>query len=136
VELVGHAELVLHTGDLTTRGVLDELASLGPPVHAVRGNVDEPALRVQLPERLVVEWEGRRIGVVHDAGPAPRRHELLRSWFPDCDLVAYGHTHLPETTLVDGIWIVNPGSPTERRRAPARTMAVVVDGRPTLVTLS
>jgi putative phosphoesterase len=98
--------------------------------------MDEPALRAQLPERLVVEWKGVRIGVVHDAGTREGRHARLLGWFPGCDLVAYGHTHLPEMTQLDGVWVVNPGSPTERRRARARTMALVEGGSPRLVALS
>jgi uncharacterized protein len=109
---------------------------VGPAVRAVHGNMDEPALRAQLPERLVVEWAGLRIGLVHDAGPREGRHARLLGWFPGCDLVAYGHTHVPEVTQVGRGWVVNPGSPTERRRAPTRTMAVLEGGRPRLVTLS
>ena len=134
VELRREASLVLHLGDFTAASVLEELRELGP-VEAVYGNMDEWALREALPERLVVEAEGLRIGLVHDPGPASGRHERLRGLFPDCVLVAYGHTHLPEATLVDGVWFVNPGSPTERRRAPAHTMAVVRDGMPELVTV-
>ena len=126
---------MLHTGDLTTREARSELERLGPPVLAVSGNVDEPTLRASLPERLVVESEGLRIGLVHDAGPSRGRHERLRAWFPGCDVVAYGHTHAPEVAFADGVWIVNPGSPTERRRSPHRSLAVVESGRPRLVTL-
>jgi len=104
-------------------------------VEAVHGNVDEPAVRAALPERLVVEAEGLRIGVVHDGGRRAGRHERLRAWFPGCDAIAYGHSHLPEVVRSEGVWILNPGSPTERRRAPARTMIVLRDGVPELVEL-
>jgi putative phosphoesterase len=114
--------------------VLEELRELAP-VAAVRGNMDDAALYAALPERTVVEVEGLRFGLVHDPGPAAGRHERLRSWFPGCGLVVYGHTHRPEATLDEGVWIVNPGSPTERRRSPAHTMAVIRDGRPQLVRL-
>jgi hypothetical protein len=97
--------------------------------------MDEPALRAELLPRLVVEAEGLRIGVVHDAGPSGGRHERLRQAFPECDLIAYGHTHMPEIARTGGVWIVNPGSPTERRRAPEHTMAVVEGGEPQLVSL-
>ena len=127
---------MLHTGDVTTVAALAELEAIGPPVRAVRGNVDEPALRAALPERLELEWEGLRIGLVHDAGPAAGRYERLLGRFPGCGLVAYGHTHAPEVSLLDDVSIVNPGSPTERRRSLYRTMAVVEKGRPRLVTLS
>jgi putative phosphoesterase len=135
VELLQRAELVLHTGDVTTLEALAALEELGAPVRGVQGNMDEPGLRLRFPERLVVEQEGIRIGLVHDAGRRDRRHERLLGWFQGCDLVAYGHTHMPEVTRVGHVWVVNPGSPTERRRAPARTMALVEDGQPRLVTL-
>lgn len=134
MQVLRQASVIVHTGDLTTAAVLDELSALGP-VEAVRGNMDAPELRGLLPERRTVEAEGLRVGLVHDAGPATGRHERLAGWFPGCDLVAYGHTHLPEVARHGPAWIVNPGSPTERRRAPGHTMAVVLDGEPRLVAL-
>ncbi len=132
--LLGEAEAILHVGDFTEASVLAVLEAYAP-VYAVHGNMDEWPLRESLPERRVVEVGGLRIGLVHDPGPAEGRHARLRSWFPRCALVAYGHTHLPEATLDSGVWIVNPGSPTERRRAPRHTMAVIENGTPRLVDL-
>jgi len=97
--------------------------------------MDEAALRAELPARLVVEAEGLRVGLVHDAGPAQGRHGRLLDAFPNCEVVAYGHTHLPEVTRAAASWIVNPGSPTERRRASAHTMVVIEAGEPELVSL-
>lgn len=131
VEILRRADAIVHTGDLTSVAALDALRAFAP-VHAVQGNVDEPDVRARLPARLVVELEGLRFGVVHDGGARAGREARLRSWFPECDVVAYGHSHLPEIRSYDGCWIVNPGSPTERRRAPARTVAVVEDGMPKL----
>jgi putative phosphoesterase len=91
----------------------------------VHGNADEPALRTALPARLVVEARGARIGMLHDAGPRAGRHERLAAAFAGCDVVVYGHSHLPEAAQVGEAWIVNPGSPTERRRAPTRSMALI-----------
>jgi putative phosphoesterase len=104
--------------------VLRELEACAP-VEAVFGNIDEPALRAALPERRVVEVDGARIGLVHIAGPRAGRAERLVAWFPGCDAVVYGHTHLPQLEQHRGVWILNPGSPTERRRAPARSMVAV-----------
>ena len=116
------AELVLHTGDHSTVASLEELRALGPPVEAVFGNADEPALRELLPKELVVEAGGARIGVTHVPGPRAGREERLRARFPGCDAVLYGHTHVPQVEQHGGVWILNPGSPTERRRSPAWTM--------------
>ncbi len=128
------AQLIVHTGDFTAASVLEKLRGYAP-VAAVHGNVDEPLLRATLPERAVVEHEGIAIGVVHDPGPAADRHRRLREWFPRCAIIAYGHTHAPEVATLGGTWVVNPGSPTERRRAPGHTLAVVRERRPELVRL-
>jgi putative phosphoesterase len=129
LERLRAADVVLHAGDLTGVGVLGELHALGPPVHAVCGNADEPALLAVLPERLEVEIEGARIGMTHVGGPAAGREARLAARFPDCDAVVYGHTHLPQVARVAGLWVLNPGSPTERRRSPTRAMLELeIDG--------
>jgi uncharacterized protein len=119
--------------------VLEELRALGP-IEAVYGNMDEPALRESLPKERVVEVGGARLGVVHVPGPAAGRKARLAARFPGCGAVIYGHTHIPQVERVGGVWILNPGSPTERRRGPVHSMLVLeVEGaeiRPQLVTLS
>jgi uncharacterized protein len=118
--------------------VLRELEVFAP-VEAVVGNMDEAALRAELPERRVVDVEGVRIGLVHIPGARAGREQRLVSWFPGCGAVVYGHTHVPELERYRGVWILNPGSPTERRRAPRRSLIVLeVTGkglRPDLVEL-
>ncbi len=125
----------MHTGDFTTASVLADLERFAP-VTAVQGNMDDGELRRLLPVRGTAELEGIRIGLVHDGGPAHGRHERLRELFPGCDLIAYGHSHMPEAFRDSNGWILNPGSPTERRRAPGHTMIVIRDGQPDLVALS
>jgi putative phosphoesterase len=120
---------------VTAVSVLEELEQLAP-VAAVHGNMDEPALREALPGRLVVEAEGLRIGLVHDARAAAGRYARLVEVFPGCDVIAYGHTHLPEQARVGETWILNPGSPTERRGAPEHTMILLEGGEPQLVSLA
>jgi uncharacterized protein len=110
------ADLIIHGGDFSAASVLEELRALGPPVHAVYGNADEPVLRDLLPKELVVEVEAVRIGVVHIPGPVAGREERLVRRFPRCDAVVFGHTHLPVVERAGGVWLLNPGSPTERRR--------------------
>jgi hypothetical protein len=118
------ADLILHGGDVSTVAVLEELEALGPPVAAVLGNVDEPALAGRLPEERIVDAAGARIAMVHDAGPAARRLERMRVRFPDADAVVFGHSHIPLHEQRDGFQIFNPGSPTDRRRQPRHTMGV------------
>jgi putative phosphoesterase len=119
------ADLILHAGDVVAASVLEDLAALGPPLHAVHGNMDDAALQRSLPDTLVVEAGGLRIGVTHDPGPRAGREERLARRFPGCAAVVYGHTHIPQVEQVGETWILNPGSPTERRRAPAHTMLVL-----------
>ena len=117
------ADAILHTGDLAQFAVLEELRSLGPPVHAVRGNADGTELAALLPDRLELELEAVRLAMVHNPGPRAERLRRLRARFPAADAVVFGHTHVPEHARDDGFQIFNPGSPTERRRlTPALSM--------------
>jgi putative phosphoesterase len=118
------ADAILHAGDFAAVEVLRDLERFGVPVHGVWGNVDSPELREELPERRVVEAAGARIGMIHVPGPGRGRLERLRETFPGADAVVFGHTHMPEHSDAGGFQIFNPGSPTERRRAPAKTMGV------------
>ncbi len=123
------ADLILHAGDICTLSVLADLRAHGE-VMAVHGNVDDREVRTALPEQRVVEAGQVTIGMVHDAGPRAGRRERLRRWFPDADAVVFGHSHLPlHEGEPGGFQIFNPGSPTERRRAPQHTMGIAtVDG--------
>lgn len=116
------ADLILHAGDVVAAEVLAELEALGPPVRAVHGNMDDATLRARLPATLVAEAGSVRIGMTHDAGPRAGREERLVGRFPHCAAVVYGHTHQPQVARVGEVWILNPGSPTERRWAPTHTM--------------
>jgi uncharacterized protein len=115
------ADLIVHAGDFSEASVLAELRELGRVV-AVHGNVDGPELRDELPESLSLDLDGATLAMVHDAGPAKGRLERLRARFPDADAVVFGHSHMPLHEERDGFQIFNPGSPTERRRAPHRSM--------------
>ena len=138
LDLLEEAEIILHGGDVTTGAVLDELRKLAP-LHAVHGNQDDADLKATLPERLVAEIAGVRIGMIHDAGRRHGRAERLAAAFPGCDAVVYGHSHVPEVSRHGELWILNPGSPTERRSAPRRSLLAVEVGsgeiRPRLVEL-
>jgi uncharacterized protein len=132
VELLQAADLILHAGDFVHTEVLRQLERYRE-VIAVHGNVDEPALRRELPAERIVELAGGvRIGMVHDAGPRSGRSARMRRRFPDAHAAIFGHSHLPlhEVDPASGFQLFNPGSPTERRRAPQHTMgiAIVADG--------
>ena len=102
--------------------------------------MDEPELKATLPRERVVEGGETRIGMVHVPGPAAGREARLAARFPDCHAVVYGHTHVPHVERFQHLWILNPGSPTERRSAPVYSMLVVEIRRgrimPQLVTLT
>ncbi|HEU5214156.1 MAG TPA: metallophosphoesterase family protein, partial [Gaiellaceae bacterium] len=132
LERLRASELILHAGDVTAASVLAELEAIGPPVHAVHGNMDDAELRELLPEARVVDVGGLRIGMTHDPGPGAGREERLLRRFPGCAAVVYGYTHQPQLERVGEVWILNPGSPTERRRAPSHTMLVLEVARETI----
>ena len=124
VEHLRGADAILHAGDLMELSVLQELEQLGPPVHAVRGNVDSAQLQARLPLTRTVDADGAMIALVHDAGPAAGRLDRLRRRFPEADAVVFGHSHIPLQETRAGFTIFNPGSPTERRRSPHHTMGL------------
>lgn len=116
------ANLILHAGDVLVGEVLDDLARFAP-VHAVLGNND-PELSGQLPETCELDVAGLAVAMVHDSGQVKGRARRLRRWFPAAQLVVFGHSHIPVNEGgADGQWLLNPGSPTERRRQPEHTVA-------------
>lgn len=119
------ADVILHAGDIRTLEVLEALREIGPPLHAVAGNVGEPSLRRELPEAIELELGGVRLAMTHDAGPARGRPARLRARFPRAAVVIFGHSHVPLCEAAPGgFQIFNPGSPTERRRSPDHTMGI------------
>ena len=124
LELLAGADAVLHAGDILDAGVLAELEALAP-TRAVLGNNDRSLLG-HLPESLVVDLDGVRVGVVHDAGPSRGREARMARRFPDAAVVVHGHSHVPSITEgLGGQLLVNPGSPTQRRSQPHHTIATL-----------
>jgi putative phosphoesterase len=124
------ADLVLHAGDVLTAEFLEELAGFAPTL-AVLGNNDGE-LAGQLPEERLLTVEGFRVAMVHDSGPRQGRESRLHRRFPTAGLVVFGHSHIPvDGPGLDGQWLFNPGSPTERRRQPVHTFGRlnIDDGR-------
>ena len=129
-EALDGVDLVLHAGDVCLPETLDELAAFAP-VRAVRGNNDGPDVEAWgAPEVLELTLEGVAVAMLHDSGPAKGRGARLRRRFPEADLVVFGHSHIPWDEVHDGQRAFNPGSPTDRRRQPHRTMGelVLADG--------
>jgi putative phosphoesterase len=124
VRICRDSDLIIHAGDFSEKSVLEQFRSLGPPVIAVHGNVDSKDLRRWLPETTTVEVESVRVGVIHDAGPRKGRLTRMKERFPGHDAVIFGHSHLPLHEEEEGFQIFNPGSPTERRRSPFKSMGV------------
>jgi uncharacterized protein len=120
------ADLIVHAGDLMDPALLEELARHAP-VRAVRGNVDP--LEVDLPETQEWAFGGAAVAMVHDSGLRKGRRARLRRWFPEARVVIFGHSHMPVNEDEDGLLLLNPGSPTDRRRSPEHTFALLrIDG--------
>ncbi|WJL96570.1 YfcE family phosphodiesterase [Microbacterium sp. ET2] len=124
------ADLIIHAGDWVSVAVLDDLRGHGE-VLGVYGNNDGDDLRALLPEFAVQTIEGMRFGVVHETGDAKGREKRMTLRYPDLDVLVFGHSHIPwDTTTASGLRLLNPGSPTDRRRQPHHTLmtALVDDG--------
>jgi uncharacterized protein len=119
------ADLILHAGDVCTASVLDELSQYAP-VHAVLGNNDSQDVAAWgAPETLSLDLDGLRVAMIHDSGAAAGRLRRMRRRFPDADLVVFGHSHIPLDEESEGLRIINPGSPTDRRRQPHGTIGLL-----------
>ena len=122
--------MILHAGDLVALTVFEELTQLAP-LEAVSGNMDALVLKEMLPARLVAEIGGVSIGLVHDPGPAQGRALRLAAGFPNCDVIVYGHTHVPEIARLGNCLVLNPGSPTAARSTLGATLIelTIVEGK-------
>jgi uncharacterized protein len=129
-EEVAQADVVFHAGDWVTPELLDNLTTKASRLVACWGNNDGPVLRSRLPERADVLLEGLHFTVVHETGAAAGREARMSRCYPDSDVLIFGHSHIPwDTTTSTGLRLLNPGSPTDRRRQPACTyMTATADG--------
>ncbi len=128
---VDAADVVIHAGDWVDAATLDVLEERSRRLVGVWGNNDGPELRGRLPEVARVELGGLRFAVVHETGPAAGRETRADGDYPDAEVLVFGHSHIPwDTVSPAGLRLLNPGSPTDRRRQPECTYltASVADG--------
>lgn len=127
---VDEADGVVHAGDWVDEATLDALTARTPLLLGCAGNNDGDALQARLPQVALAEVELLRLGVVHETGAAIGREGRMADRFPDLDVLVFGHSHIPwDSTSPNGLRLLNPGSPTDRRRQPHKTYAVLdIDG--------
>jgi uncharacterized protein len=116
------ADLILHAGDLMDPTLLSEMEAYAP-VRAVQGNLDPP--EAKLPDVLQLEFGGVRIAMIHDSGQKKGRRSRMRRRFPEARVVVFGHSHIPWLEDEEGLLLLNPGSPTDKRRQPEHTFALL-----------
>ncbi|WP_103352038.1 metallophosphoesterase [Amycolatopsis sp. CA-128772] len=116
---VAAADVVVHAGDWVDVALLDELEERSKRLIGVFGNNDGPALRARLPEIARADLGGVRLAVIHETGAKQGREQRCDARFPDTDVLVFGHSHIPwDTVAPSGLRLLNPGSPTDRRRQP------------------
>ncbi|MGE5716133.1 MAG: metallophosphoesterase family protein [Acidobacteriota bacterium] len=120
-------ELILHAGDIVGLSVLDELRALAP-VEAVAGNMDDPEVHARLPQKKIMTLGRYRVGLTHGKYKIDVQREMIRREFDTVDLIVYGHSHTPFWGQVDGVYFLNPGSPTDKLHAPYNSVAVLEIG--------
>jgi len=126
LEAFSTVDLIIHCGDFTAKDILDGLRRL-KEVRAVHGNMDSPELQYLLPDRQIIEIEGRKIGVTHGLGPPVGIEGRLRRTFDAVDIIIYGHSHISQNKMIDGILFFNPG--TGRKSCGILSIAEKMDGR-------
>ncbi len=119
------ADLILHAGDVTSRAVLDELATYAPVCAAMGNNDGRDVAAWGAGDEVIVDLDGVRVAMLHDSGRREGRERRLQKRFPGARLIVFGHSHIPVDSEVDGVRFFNPGSPTWKRRQPAPTYGLV-----------
>jgi putative phosphoesterase len=131
-QAIDAADLVIHAGDWNGIALLDEVEARARRLLAVRGNNDGPEFADRLPEVARATVDGIRFAVVHETGPKEHRERRMSAAYPEVDVLVFGHSHIPwDTVAPSGLRLLNPGSPTDRRRQPHGSflMAAADDGR-------
>ncbi len=126
-EVFQGVDLILHAGDIVEMSVLDELRAIAP-VEAVAGNMDGPELQVRLPYKKIIPLGKYSAGLIHGKYKIDVQREMIRKEFDDVDLIIYGHSHTPYWGKVNGVYFLNPGSPTDKRHAPYNSVAILEAG--------
>lgn len=126
-DAVDAADVVFHAGDWVDEATLDAFEARSKRLIAVYGNNDGPELRARIPEIARAEIDGIRFAMIHETGAKQGRETRMDAQFDDCDVVVFGHSHIPwDSVTPKGMRLLNPGSPTDRRRQPACTFMTAV----------
>jgi uncharacterized protein len=123
-EIFKGVDLILHAGDIVELSVLDELSALAP-VEAVAGNMDGSGVHLKLPSKKVLSLGGYSVGLIHGKYKIDVQQEMIMKEFERVDLIVYGHSHKPFWGKVEGVYFLNPGSPTDKRHAPYNSVALL-----------
>lgn len=126
-DIFNGVDLILHAGDLVELSVLDELMAIAP-VEAVAGNVDESEVQLKFPVKKVIPIGNYSVGLIHGKFRIDIQRQMIRKEFDAVDLIVYGHSHTPFWGKIDGVYYLNPGSPTDKRHAPYNSVAVLEIG--------
>jgi putative phosphoesterase len=126
-EVFQGVDLILHAGDILDLSILDELMTIAP-VEAVAGNMDGSEVHLHLPYKKIIPLAQYSAGLIHGKYKIEVQREMIRKEFDDVDLIVYGHSHTPFWGKVDGMYFLNPGSPTDKRHAPYNSVALLEVG--------
>jgi putative phosphoesterase len=123
-EIFKDVDLILHAGDIVELSVLAELRAIAP-VEAVAGNMDGAEVHLKLPAQKILPIGKYSVGLIHGKYKIDIQKEMIRKEFSDVDLIVYGHSHTPFWGTFDGVYFLNPGSPTDKRHAPYNSVALL-----------
>jgi putative phosphoesterase len=126
-ELFAGVDLILHAGDIVQLAVLEELRAIAP-VEAVSGNMDDAEVQARLPHKKILTLGRFRAGLIHGKYKIDVQRQMIRQEFEEVDLIVYGHSHTPFWGREQGVWFLNPGSPTDTRHAPFNSVAILEVG--------
>ncbi len=123
-EIFKGVDLILHAGDIVELSVLDQLGTIAP-VEAVAGNMDDAEVQQRLAQKKLLPLGKFSVGLIHGKYRLDTQKAMIRQEFDKVDLIVYGHSHTPFWGKIDGVYFLNPGSPTDTRHAPYNSVAIL-----------
>jgi len=124
IDILRGVDLIIHLGDYTGKGLLDDLRGLGD-FRGVYGNMDPEVIREILPEKDMLEVGGIKLGCTHGWGAPRGMRGRISECFKGVDVVLYGHTHIAKNESVDGVLYFNPGSAVGKFPALRKTCGII-----------
>lgn len=112
-----NVDMIIHAGDYKNPKVVEMLEKQKKFI-GVWGNNDGDSVKDKVREKEIITIEGYKIGIFHGHGTNKNTMERAYEVFKEdhVDIIIFGHSHLPIIKTLNKVLMLNPGSPTSKRK--------------------